>query len=151
MAVIAVAVAISIRLIPRQPLVWNGYTSTSLQEAFDKKQSVLISLSANWCINGMIHERTATNSTTAIDAIRNSGLQTLRADMTNLDPAAVKLAKDNGLITIPAFIIYNPDFPSDPIVLKDLVSEDQLLDAIRYNSQRSQNNGMDAKGSIDAP
>jgi thiol:disulfide interchange protein len=99
----------------------------------------------------MIHERTATNSTTAINAIRDSGLQTLRADMTNLDPAALQVAKDTGLTSIPAFIIYNPDFPSDPIVLKDFVSEEQFLDAIRYNSQRSQNNGMDAKGSIDPP
>ncbi|XZE36695.1 thioredoxin family protein [Pirellulaceae bacterium SH501] len=151
MAIIAGAVAITIRQMPRLPLVWKAYTSASLQEAFDDKQSVLISLSANWCISGTNHERTATNSATVIDAIRDNGLQTLRADLTNLDPAAVQLAKDTGLDSVPAFIIYNPGFPSDPIVLKDFVSEKQLLDAIRYNSQRSKHNGMDAKGSIDAP
>lgn len=97
----------------------------------------------------MIHERTATSSTTATQAIRDSGLLTLRADLTNLDPAAVQLMKDTGLTTIPAFMLYNPAFPTDPMVLKDLVSEEQLLDAIRYNSERTQKHGMDSKGSID--
>jgi suppressor for copper-sensitivity B len=134
---------------PRQPIVWNAYTPASLQQAFAEKQSVLITLSANWCTVGMIHERTALSSTTAIHAVRINGLITLRADVTNLDPAAMKLMQDTGLISVPAFILYNPAYPSDPIVLKDLVSEEQLIDAIRYNSERSQNHGMDTKGSVD--
>jgi len=67
------------------------------------------------------------------------------ADLTNLDPAALQLMTDNGLISVPVFLIYNLAFPREPIILKDLVSEEQLLEAIRYNSGRTQNKAMDAK------
>lgn len=127
---------------------WKPYTPASLQTALDRNQPVLITLSADWDFNARIHERTAINSVDAFQAIRNSGLTTLSADATNADPAVMKLMKDNGLISVPAFLLYSPACRDEPIILKDLVTEEQLLDAIRYNSERSQNNDMHTKDSV---
>ena len=148
MACIALMVSVSVPLIQNQPPHWQVYTAAALQTALDQKHNVLITLSADWDPNMRIHERTAINSLEACRAIRNNGLTTLRADATNVDPAVMRLMKDNGLISVPAFLLYNPDFRREPIILKDLVSEEQLLDAIRYNSERSQNKAMDTKDSI---
>ena len=82
-------------------------------------------------------QQTAINSIEAFRAIRNSGVTTLRADATNVDLAVMQLMKDTGLISIPAFLLYNPAFRREPIILKDFVSEEQLLDAIHFNSERS--------------
>jgi thiol:disulfide interchange protein len=109
---------------------------------------VLITLSADWDSNHQIHERIAINSVEAFRAIRNSGLTTLRADATNEDPAVMQLMKDNGLNSVPAFLLYSPTCRDEPIILKDWVTEEQLLGAIRYNSGRSQNNDMHAKDAI---
>ena len=120
----------------------------SLQTALDQNLPVLITLSADWDSMTRIHERTAINSIEAFREIRNSGLITLRADATNVDPAVMQLMKDNNLISIPAFLLYSPACRDDPIVLKDIVSEEKLLDAIRYNAERSQNKAFDTKDSI---
>ena len=137
MACIALAVSVTVRVIQNQPPDWNPYTPASLQTALDRKQPVLITLSADWDLMTRIHELTAINSVEAFRAIRNSGLTTLRADATNVDPAVMQLMKDNGLISVPAFLLYSPACRDEPIILKDLVTEEQLLDAIRYNSERS--------------
>jgi hypothetical protein len=56
--------------------------------------------------------------------------------------------KDNRLISVPAFLLYSPTCRDEQIILKDLVTEEQLLDAIRYNSGRSKNHDMHAKDSV---
>ena len=148
MACIALAVSVSVQIIRNQPPRWKPYTAASLQTALDQNEAVLITLSADWSWNVRIHERTAINSIEAFQAIRTSGLTTLRADATNADPAVMQLMKDNGLTSVPAFLLYNPTFRREPIILKDFVSEEQLLNAIRFNSERSQNKEMDKKDSI---
>lgn len=119
-----------------QPPHWNPYTPASLQTALDRKQSVLITLSADWTWHTRMHEINAIKSVHAFRAIRDSGLITLRADATHADPDVIQLMKDHGLISVPAFLLYNPARRDEPIILKDLVTEEQLLDAIRSNSER---------------
>ena len=148
MVCIAFLVAVSLRIMRNKAPHWKPYTPASLQTALDRKEPVLITLSADWDFLNRIHERTAINSVESFRTIRDSGLTTLRADATNADPAVLQLMKDNGLVSLPAFFLYNPAFRDEPIILKDLVTEEQLLDAIRYNSERSQNNDMHAKDSV---
>lgn len=148
MACIALVVSVSVRIIRNQPPRFKPYTAASLQAALDQNEAVLITLSADWDSMTRIHERTAINSIEAFRVIRNSGLTTLRADATNVDPAVMQLMKDNDLISIPAFLLYNPVFRREPIILKDIVSEKQLLNAIRYNAERSLSKAMDTKDSI---
>ena len=148
MVCIALLVPVSFRIMRNQPPHWNPYTHASLQTALDHNLPVLITLSADWDLMCRTHERTAINSVEAFRAIRNSGLTTLRADATNVDPAVMQLMKDNGLISVPAFLLYSPACRDEPIILKDLVTEEQLLDAIRYNSERSHNNDMHTKDSV---
>jgi len=149
MACIAFVVSVSVRLFRNQPPQWKPYTLASLNEALEQNQPVLISLSANWCMSCFDHERSAINSSDSYQAIRDNGITALRADATNGDPAVMQLMKDNGLISIPAFLLFNPKFPREPLILKDLTSKVQLLDAIRYNAGRSQNKPLDTKPSID--
>jgi suppressor for copper-sensitivity B len=148
MVCIALLASVSVRIIQNQPPHWKPYTNASLQTALDQNRPVLITLSADWDSMTRIHERTAVNSIEAFRTIRDSGLITLRADATNVDPAVMQLMKNNDLISIPAFLLYSPACRDKPIVLKDIVSEEQLLDAIRCNSERSQNKAMDTKDSI---
>lgn len=145
---IAILVALSRWIERSQPPHWNPYTPTSLQTALDREQTVLITLSADWTWQTRMHERTAINSVHAYRVIRDSGLITLRADATHADPDVMQLIKDNGLISIPAFLLYSPACREEPIILNDLVTEEQLLDAIRYNSRRLQNHDMHAKDSV---
>ena len=130
---VALLVALSRWIERGQVPHWNPYTPASLQAALDRKQPVLITLSADWGWQTRSHERTAINSEKAFRAIRNSGLITLRADATNADPVVMQLMKDNGLTSVPAFLLYSPACREEPIILKDLVTEEQLLDAIRGN------------------
>ena len=129
MAFVAIAVSVTIRVMRNQPPDWTPYTSTSLRTALEQNHCVLISLSANWGNSGVMHERTAIKSVEAYRTIRNIGVTAFRADATNRDPAVMQLMKANGLISIPAFLLYNPSCPEEPIILKDLVSEEQLMEA----------------------
>jgi suppressor for copper-sensitivity B len=137
MACFALAVSLAVRFLRNRPPDWAHYTPVALQTALEQDKSVLITLYANWDPVCLVHEQIAINSVDAHRFIRDNGLTTLRADATNVDPAVMQLMKDNGLRSIPAFLIYSPAFPNEPIVLNDLVSEEQLLEAIRSNSERS--------------
>jgi thiol:disulfide interchange protein len=97
----------------------------------------LITLSADWDPLCMIHETTAINSVDSYRFIRDHRLVTLRADLTNNDPSVVQLLRDNGLVSMPAFLLYHPAFPHDPLILRDAVSKEQLQNAIRFNAKRS--------------
>lgn len=148
MTCIALVVSVAVRFIWDQPPHWKPYTALSLRTALNQNQDVLITLSADWDGGVRIHERTAINSVEAFRAIRKSGLATLRADATNVDSAVMHLMKANGLTSVPAFLLYSPAFRDQPIILKDIVSEEQLLDAIRYNSARSQTETMNTRDSV---
>ena len=120
-----------------RPLQWEPYSSATLQLALQRNQSVLITLSADWDPICVYHETTAINSADSYRFIRDHGLVTLRADMTHNDPAVVQLLRDNGLVSLPAFLLYHPAFPHDPLILKDAVSKEQLQNAIRLNAKRA--------------
>ena len=137
MICIALVVSVAVRIYGGRSPQWPLYTSTSVKTALEKDHAVLISLSANWCISGNMHEQMAINNAETFRTIRANGVTTLRADATNLDPAVMQLMKDNGLNSLPAFLIYSPAIPNEPIILKGLVSQQELLEAIRRNSERS--------------
>jgi thiol:disulfide interchange protein len=84
-----------------------------------------------------MHEQMAINNADTFRTIRANGVTILRADATNLDPAVMQLMKDKGLNSLLAFLIYSPAVPNEPIILKDLVSQRELLETIRCNSERS--------------
>lgn len=139
--VVFVAVALGtwliVNFLRNRPPQWDPYSSATLQLALQRNQSVLITLSADWSTSCFIHERTAISSTDSYRFIREHGLVTLRADLTNYDPAVVQLLRDNGLVSIPAFLLYHPAFPHEPLILRDVVSKEQLQAAIRSNAKRA--------------
>ena len=126
-----------VRILQNQPPQWKPYSVATLRTALKQKQPVLVSIYANWDISSVSHELTAINSIDAYRFIRAHGLVTLRADLTNYDPVVVQLLRDHGLVSVPAFLLFHPAFPNDPIILKDLVSQEQLFRAIRSNAERS--------------
>ncbi len=135
-ASVALVASVVFRLLWIQPPSWTTYSPAVLHEALLENQAVLITVSADWDPICHIHERTAISSIESYRTIRNHGLLTLRADWTNHDSAVTQLMKDVGLSTVPAFLIYSPKLPNDPIVLRDAVSAKDLVDAICYNAIR---------------
>jgi thiol:disulfide interchange protein len=134
---VAILATTYVQVIQNQPPNWKPYSAAALRSALDQDRCVLITLSANWDVSCFAHERVALNSSKAYRAIRNSNLVTLRADATNFDLEVKSLMDENSLITLPAFLLYNPSSRNEPTILNDLVSEEQLLAAIRSNSMRS--------------
>jgi thiol:disulfide interchange protein len=135
--VVALGTWLLANILRNRPPKWEPYSSATLQLALQRNQPVLITLSADWDPICRIHETTAINSTDSYRFIRDHGLVTLRADLTNNDPAAFQLLRNHGLVSMPAFLLYHPAFPHDPLILRDAVSKEQLQGAIRSNGKRA--------------
>ncbi len=135
--VVALGTWLIVNFLRNRPPHWEPYSSATLQLALQRNQSVLITLSADWDPMCVIHETTAINSVDSYRFIRDHGLVTLRADLTNNDPEVVQLLRDNGLVSMPAFLLYHPAFPHDPLILRVAVSKELLQNAIRFNAKRT--------------
>ena len=125
----ALLVVESIRSMPPS---WESYSPERLTGALKSGRIVLVTFSADWDATCYSHEKPSINSLTSYRALRSNGIVTLRADYTHFDPSVVELMKKNGISTVPAFAMYSPKAPDVPVILRDLVSEAHLIEAINY-------------------
>lgn len=116
-----------------RPLNWDRYTPERVLSETEAGRVVLVSLYATWCITSTSNEAFVLNDPEMFRFVRNEGVVPLRADVTNGDVDGTQLMKKLGLISVPAFIIYSPHRPDDPVVLPDLTSREILRQSIAHS------------------
>lgn len=130
-AFIAIAILIAVELWRSSPPTWETYSRDRLKLALEGGDIVLVSFYANWDPICLAHERQAINSISSYRTIRKNGVVTLRADYTNHSLHVAELMSDCGIRTVPGFAVFCPGSPDDPILLSDLPSEAQIMNAIQ--------------------
>lgn len=112
-------------------LQWVDYNEASLRQYQAQGKTVLVDFSAKWCPNCLFNLETAIDTDETRKLVDELDAIVMYADWTNHDPEVTRKLEELNSNSIPVLAIYPGDRPSDPIVLRDIVTQSTVLSALR--------------------
>lgn len=113
----------------KHALPWQPYSPETLAAARAEGHTVLVDFTANWCPTCKWNLKFAINRAEVLKKVEENDVVPLLADWTDRSKTIENaLAKLNSR-SIPLMAVYAPD-REEPIVLRDLLSEEKVLEAL---------------------
>jgi thiol:disulfide interchange protein len=112
-------------------LDWQPYSETQLEKLTHEGKTVMLDFTARWCPNCKLNSRFAIDTPAVREAVKSNGVVPMVADFSDYAPEIKAKFNSLGSNSIPVLAIYPADRPNDPIVLPDIVSQSQVLDALK--------------------
>jgi thiol:disulfide interchange protein len=110
---------------------WKPFSPAALAQARAEGKTVMVDFTANWCLNCKLNSKRAIEREAVLKLVKENGVEPLLADWTDKSASIKKAFNDLGCNSIPVLAIWPAEPNSKPIVLTDLVSEGQVLDALK--------------------
>ncbi|MDR3013135.1 MAG: thioredoxin family protein [Chitinispirillales bacterium] len=110
---------------------WSNFSSQALSAAHEEGRNVIVNFTASWCTNCKLNELTVLNTLAAQELYAEKDILLLTADITHRNPQAQSLLHRLGSRSIPFIAIFSADAPESPIVMRDILSKDRFLEALR--------------------
>lgn len=121
--------------IANRPVRFQNYSSQLLKENLDAGRSVMVSIGADWSVNGTISKDMISGKMGY--PLRENRIVTLEADWTRPSAEVRALMQGLGIQTVPAIAIFNPVARENPIVMTDLVDQERILLAMEQSTRQS--------------
>jgi suppressor for copper-sensitivity B len=118
-------------------LAWQQFDESKLEQLVGEGKTVMIDFTANWCANCKTNLHVAIETKRVKELLEEKGIVPMVADLTNHSPVLQAKLRDLDSIAIPILAIYSGADLKNPIVLRDLLSETQVLDALKEASAES--------------
>ena len=90
----------------------------------------MIDFTANWCQNCKLNLRVALETKQVKELLESKGIVPMVADLTNHSPKVQAKLRELNSLSIPVLAIYSGENPNDPVVLRDLITESQVIAAL---------------------
>ena len=120
-------------------LAWQDYNEAKLDALVAEGKTVMIDFTANWCPNCKVNLITAIETKQVKELVESDKIVPMVADYTNYPPELKAKLGELNSTSIPLLAIYSGRDQEHPIVLRDLISESQLLQALKTaGSSRSE-------------
>jgi suppressor for copper-sensitivity B len=109
---------------------WKHFSQAELVALQQQNKTVMVDFTASWCLNCQVNFRYAINTSAVKEAVEKNGVVAVEADWTepNVELEA-KLAELQSQ-SIPILAIYPAGRPQDVIILRDLVTAQQVVEAL---------------------
>jgi thiol:disulfide interchange protein len=119
-------------LVPHDRFIqWQEFSPGALASAQREGRTVVVDFTANWCLTCKLNLVRAIDTRRVGELIADYNIVPLLADWTDRSDE-IKLALESlGSRSIPLLAIYPAASPERPIILRDLLSESRVLEAIR--------------------
>jgi len=116
---------------PNDQLAWQDYSEPSLVQLQNDGKTVMLDFGAKWCATCQFNFKVALNTPETREVLDELGAVAMYADWTDQsDEIKDKLDELNSR-SIPLLAIYPGGRPNNPIILRDLVSQQDVIDALR--------------------
>lgn len=128
-AVAAAVGAFAFTVLFWEPIIpWRPFSPEALAKARSEDLTVMVDFTADWCPNCKLNSRWAIERSDVLALVEKNRVVPLLADWTDDSPVIKKALNDLGANSIPLLAIWPPG--GEAIVLKDVVTKSQVLDAL---------------------
>jgi thiol:disulfide interchange protein len=110
---------------------WQPYEESTLASYRSQGKAVMIDFTAQWCANCKVNLATAIETEKVSKVIRQNGIVPMIADHTELPDHITRKLEELKSTAIPVLAIYPGGLSSSPIVMRDLLTEQQVLAALQ--------------------
>ena len=119
-------------LTPQEEILeWEPYNEARLAELQSSGRTVMLDFTASWCVNCQFNTQLAIDTKPTAEMIKELGAVAMLADWTNRDEVIKSKLTELNSRSIPLLAIYPGSAPEKPIVLRDLVTQKSVLNALR--------------------
>ena len=112
-------------------LEWQPFTAAKLSDEEIKDKTVLLDFTADWCLTCKTNSRLAINTRNVKHVVEQNGIVPLLADWTDESDEIKQVLARYGSQSIPLLVVLPAGEHDQPIVLRDLISEGQVLSALQ--------------------
>ncbi len=123
-------------------LQWEPYNEARLQQLQAEGKTVLVDFTARWCPNCIVNTAVAIDTPTTSKLVAELDAVPMLADWTEREGYIKEKLTALGSNSIPLLVIYPGRDPQSPIVLSDLVTQGDVLDALREAGPSVTPNGV---------
>ncbi len=119
-------------LTPQKQLIpWQPFSPSLLAQLKKDGKTVMVDFTADWCLTCKTNLKVSINRQDVLDAIQSNGVVPLLADWTTGSTEIKEALTSLNSRSIPVLAIYPADKPDEPIILRDVISKQQILDALK--------------------
>ncbi len=112
-------------------LAWQPFSVATLERLTAEGHTVMVDFTADWCLVCKTNEWLVLNTEKTRELVEANGVVPLLADWTDGSEEIQRMLESLGSRSIPVTAIFPAGRPNEPIVLRDLLSQGQLLNALR--------------------
>jgi suppressor for copper-sensitivity B len=119
-------------LVPRAPLLeWQPFSRPTLAQLTAEGKTVMIDFTAEWCPNCKFNMATAINTQGVREIVQENGVVPMLADWTDAGEEVGQMLESLHSASIPVLAIFPAGKPNQPIVLRDVISQRALIEALK--------------------
>lgn len=107
----------------REP--WKAWSPTALEEALAAKKTVLVNITADWCVTCKLNETVVFERPAIMALLRQERVVALLADWTSGDPVITSYMAKHGRNSIPVYLLY-VNGSREPKILPQILSAADL-------------------------
>jgi thiol:disulfide interchange protein len=127
-----IGVAAFIFLAPgKEVLPWQPWSPAALAAAKAEGKTVMVDFTADWCLTCKWNLKTAINTQDVREIVEAHDIAPLLADWTDGSEEISQALADLQSKSIPLLAIYPADRPDQPIILRDLLSKEKVIEALK--------------------
>ncbi|MEM9643701.1 MAG: thioredoxin family protein, partial [Planctomycetota bacterium] len=110
---------------------WEPYSEARLAQLQAEGRTVMLDFTASWCVNCKINTKFAIDTEATKELIEELDAIPMLADWSDRNEQIKSKLAELQSNSIPLLAIYPGSTPSEPILLRDLVSQASVLEALK--------------------
>jgi len=114
----------------RETIAWEDYSEPKLQDLLSKNQTVMLDFTADWCPTCKYNLHFVLDTETVREVIEKNRVRPLVADWTDYAPEIKAKLLEFRSNSIPLLVIFPADNPDEPMILRDVVTQNQVVAAL---------------------
>jgi suppressor for copper-sensitivity B len=126
----------------KHELPWVPYKEATLAKYRAEGKTVMIEFTARWCLTCQANMKFAIDRPKVAQLVDKNDVVTLLADLSEPDEEISRKIRELESNSIPLLAIYPADPDAEPIILRDLITESQLLEALKKAGPSSRSSGI---------
>ena len=120
------------QLLPRPSVLpWEPFSIASWNKHTTEGKTVLVDFTADWCLNCKLNMKVAIDTDAVRRVAEENNVVPLLADYSDMSDEIKQMLEALGSRSIPVLAVFPAGEPTRPIVLRDLLTRGQVIEALR--------------------